>query len=308
MTAIQFYHLTATPLERALPKLLEKALAGGFRALLVAPSDERVEQLNQLLWTYDPNSFLPHGSVKDGHVDEQPILLVSSLSAISHFSPRLRGEPEGGDPQPHYGKIGEGEFSSRKPDALDKAKELRRNSTDAENKLWYSLQKDNLGYSFRKQHPVGPYIADFACLEKHLIIEVDGGQHETQQAAHDEKRTAFLKQAGYTIVRFWNNDVLTNMDGVLETISQYLQASEAHPPSPLASGGVKYPWNLLVVTDGSIPDAPQQFERILDIFDGGSAQAVESARARWAQYKTAGHSITYLRQTDVGGWEQKAVA
>src|SRR5437870_3857428 len=74
-TKVQFYHLTATPLERALPKLLEKALAGGFRVLLVAESEERIEQLNQLLWTYDPGSFLAHGSRKDGHAEEQPILL-----------------------------------------------------------------------------------------------------------------------------------------------------------------------------------------------------------------------------------------
>jgi DNA polymerase-3 subunit chi len=75
MTTIQFYHLTATPLERALPKLLQKAFDGGFKTLVVADSDERLDQLNQLLWTYDPNSFLPHGSEKDGQAEKQPILL-----------------------------------------------------------------------------------------------------------------------------------------------------------------------------------------------------------------------------------------
>jgi len=88
MTTIQFYHLTATPLERALPKLMEKAVAGGFKTLLLAESDERMEQLNQLLWTYDPGSFLPHGSMKDGHAEQQPILILSSLTSLP---PRLRG-------------------------------------------------------------------------------------------------------------------------------------------------------------------------------------------------------------------------
>lgn len=80
MTAIQFYHLTATPLERALPKLLEKAYGAGMRALVVAESDERVEQLNQLLWTYDPASFLPHASAKEGNGKDQPILLSQEVS------------------------------------------------------------------------------------------------------------------------------------------------------------------------------------------------------------------------------------
>ncbi len=75
MTAISFYHLTTTPLERALPKLLERALSGGYRIVLTAESDARVEQLNQLLWTYDPSSFLPHGSNNEPNPEMQPILL-----------------------------------------------------------------------------------------------------------------------------------------------------------------------------------------------------------------------------------------
>lgn len=79
MTAIQFYHLTATPLERALPKLLDRAVAGGYRICVLANSDERVEQLNQLLWTYDAVSFLPHGSDKDEQSENQPILLSANV-------------------------------------------------------------------------------------------------------------------------------------------------------------------------------------------------------------------------------------
>ncbi len=75
MTAISFYHLTTTPLERALPKLLERAYSGGYRIVLAAESDARVEQINQLLWTYDPASFLPHGSSNEQNPQAQPILL-----------------------------------------------------------------------------------------------------------------------------------------------------------------------------------------------------------------------------------------
>jgi DNA polymerase-3 subunit chi len=149
--SVQFYHLTATPLERVLPKLLEKALAGKFRVLLVAGSEDRIEQLNQSLWTYHPGSFLPHGSAKDGHAEEQPIFLSTKIEAPNHA-------------------------------------------------------------------------------------------------------------------------------------------------------------NLLAITDGSVPEKPDAFERIIDIFDGNDSAAVEKARARWTQYKNADASITYLRQNDQGGWEQRAAA
>jgi len=149
MTTIQFYHLTATPLERALPKLLEKALAAKFKIVVVADSDERVEQLNQSLWTYHPGSFLPHGSAKDGHVEKQPIFLSTHIKTPNQA-------------------------------------------------------------------------------------------------------------------------------------------------------------NLLAVTNGAQPEKPEQFERILDIFDGNDVQAVAKARTRWKSYKDLGHSISYLRQNETGGWEQKA--
>lgn len=74
---IQFYHLLATPLDRALPKLLEKAYAGGFRALVLTESEERAEHLSNLLWAYDQDSFLPHGTARDGHQDRQPVYLAA---------------------------------------------------------------------------------------------------------------------------------------------------------------------------------------------------------------------------------------
>lgn len=77
MTEIRFYHLTRTPLERALPALLERALAAGMRSVVIAGSQERVEALNQLLWTYEERSFLPHGSRRDGHPERQPVWLTT---------------------------------------------------------------------------------------------------------------------------------------------------------------------------------------------------------------------------------------
>lgn len=83
MTAVQFYHLTTTPLERALPKLLERAISGGYRVLLAVESDERSEQLNQLLWTYDPGSFLAHGSDKEAQAEQQPILISTNTEPMN---------------------------------------------------------------------------------------------------------------------------------------------------------------------------------------------------------------------------------
>jgi len=151
MTSVQFYHLTATPLERALPKLLEKAIASGFRAVLTAHDEQRLEQLNQLLWSYDPGSFMPHGTREDNQASAQPVYL--------------------------------------------------------------SVGTDN-------------------------------------------------------------------------------------------PNGAK----LLVVTDGKIPENALEYERIIDIFDGGDEAAVVAARTRWARYKEQFFSISYMRQTETGGWDKKTVA
>ncbi len=80
MTDISFYHLTSTPLQRALPKLLEKIVGSGHRALVVTSSEEEAEQLSQLLWTYDQDSFLPHGTLKDGRAEDQPILFSVEMT------------------------------------------------------------------------------------------------------------------------------------------------------------------------------------------------------------------------------------
>ena len=103
-------------------------------------------------------------------------------------------------------------------------KELRKNQTDAETKLWYFFKNRNFqGLKFRRQHRIGHYIVDIVCLEKKLIIEIDGGQHnEIPTLDKDKQRTDWLNQEGYQVIRFWDNDVLTDTDGVLERIREIL--------------------------------------------------------------------------------------
>jgi very-short-patch-repair endonuclease len=106
----------------------------------------------------------------------------------------------------------------------DRARELRRNSTDAERRLWrYLRNRQCLGWKFRRQFPIGPYIADFACPDAMLVIEADGGQHGIE-IDRDLRRTAYLERKGWTVLRFWNPDILTNIEGVLDVIHDALRA------------------------------------------------------------------------------------
>ena len=103
----------------------------------------------------------------------------------------------------------------------DRARELRQSQTDAEKKLWSALRNRQLAnHKFRRQVPTGPYIADFVCLEKRIIIELDGGQHA--QSPKDAARDTWLTRQGYTVLRYWNNDVLTNTEGVLSDILAHM--------------------------------------------------------------------------------------
>ena len=127
------------------------------------------------------------------------------------------------------------------PDTLDKAQSLRRQLTDAERKLWSVLRNRQLaGAKFRRQQPIGPFIADFVCQEHRLIVEADGGQHADYGG--DDPRSAFLEGKGYRLLRFWNNDILGNLDGVAEVIA--MAVSSPHParaahesPSPSRGEG-----------------------------------------------------------------------
>ena len=104
----------------------------------------------------------------------------------------------------------------------DLAKQNRRNPTDAERKMWSLLRKNGMGAAFRRQHQIGQYIVDFVCLEKKLIIECDGSQH-LDNRADDTVRTSFLESQGYHVIRFWNNDILYETDGVYMVIEKALR-------------------------------------------------------------------------------------
>lgn len=101
---------------------------------------------------------------------------------------------------------------------LNNAKTLRSNQSDAEQRLWHRLRAHRfMDLKFKRQKPIGRYIVDFVCLEHRLIIELDGGQH-AEQVAYDQQRDAWLRGQGYTVLRFWNNDVMQQLGGVLEQI------------------------------------------------------------------------------------------
>lgn len=114
-----------------------------------------------------------------------------------------------------------------------RAQQLRNAATPAERRLWTHLNKRQLdGWKFSRQMPIGPFICDFLCRELSLVIEVDGGQH--CDSASDEARTEYLERAGFRVVRYWNNDVRDNLEGVLESLRSTIK--QAHPLPPPASG------------------------------------------------------------------------
>ena len=109
------------------------------------------------------------------------------------------------------------------------AKNLRKRLTDTERLLWRHLRAKQIeGLKFRRQEPIGKYIVDFACHEKRIVIEVDGGQHSIDEA-RDKERDEWLKEQGYRVLRFWNNEVLTNTEGVLEVIRSMLLSPSLNP-------------------------------------------------------------------------------
>lgn len=120
------------------------------------------------------------------------------------------------------------------------ARDLRSHATDAESLLWRHLRARQLtGLKLRRQHPLAGYVLDFVCLEAKLVVEVDGGQHaEPSAAARDVRRTQILEAQGLRVLRFWNHDVLSNIEGVLQAIADAATLTQPSPqPSPASGRG-----------------------------------------------------------------------
>ena len=121
---------------------------------------------------------------------------------------------------------------------LEKAREMRKNPTEAEAVLWNYLSDNKMGVHFRRQHPICNYIPDFVCLSEKLIIEIDGGYHfEGEQLEKDEERTQRLNEEGFVVLRFTNEEVLCDIDNTLEEISETLKYDRQCITTPLPSGG-----------------------------------------------------------------------
>jgi BirA family biotin operon repressor/biotin-[acetyl-CoA-carboxylase] ligase len=127
------------------------------------------------------------------------------------------------------------------PKAQRNARVLRREMTDSERRLWSGIRSEQLGVKFRRQHPIGNYIADFACLDALLIVELDGSQHQGQKS-YDARRDAFLHAQGFEVLRFGSNDPFVNFEGVLQAVLNRLNELKAacpHPNLPPKGEGAK---------------------------------------------------------------------
>jgi len=119
---------------------------------------------------------------------------------------------------------------------LANAKTLRAHQTEAEQRLWCHLRAHRfMDLKFKRQKPIGHYIVDFVCAERMLIIEIDGGQH-SEQVEYDQRRDVWLNSQGYTVLRFWNNDVMRQLESVLEQL-RLAVITEPSPPTPLPLAG-----------------------------------------------------------------------
>ena len=133
---------------------------------------------------------------------------------------RKTTKPGGSDSRPRRSSQLTRRYDS---DNLQNARTLRRERTDAEGLLWDRLRGKGLcGHKFRRQQPIGPYIADFACMSEKLLVELDGGGH-AERRSEDRERDEFLRRRGYRVLRFWNTEVFENLEGVLEKISEALE-------------------------------------------------------------------------------------
>ena len=165
--------------------------------------------------------------------------MISCHARGTVTSPRVRGEV---DLRAAASESGEGALPVRRADKIRTglARRLRRDSTNAEQRLWNRLRARSIdGCKSVRQQPIGPYIVDFICREKRLNFEVDGGQHDDNK--HNLVRDQWLHEHNYYILRFWNNEVMTNTDGVLETIADALHAAAPPHPAPTSNEGGNRP-------------------------------------------------------------------
>src|SRR5215469_8129474 len=170
---------------------------------------------------------------------------IHKRSRLSPPSPSM-GEGRGGGDDAEDGSVVKKEPS---PGARDRARTLRRAMTEAERRLWQMLRsRQNQGWRFRRQVPIGGFIADFACHEARLIVEIDGGQHDPS-TEEETGRTRFLEGEGYQVLRFWSNELLDNPEGVRSAIAEHLQrdhphahsTDHPHPTLPHRGGGLEAP-------------------------------------------------------------------
>ena len=143
-------------------------------------------------------------------------------------------------PLPQMGKGRDGVIKIN--NRTEKSRQLRKNMTSQERKLWSIIRnRQFFGYRFRRQFPIGHYIVDFVSREKKIIIEIDGGQHnERQNIEYDKIRTGYLKSEGYRVIRFWNNEIDNNIDGVYEKLKEIFEIGDQitpSQPSPSGEGG-----------------------------------------------------------------------
>jgi very-short-patch-repair endonuclease len=154
------------------------------------------------------------------------------------------------DPLPQRGRARVGEATNTTPKNLfqppplpaelrDFVHNLRNNATDAERALWQILRGKQLGVKFRRQHPLKGYVLDFYCVERKLAVELDGGQHNSPEGrAHDAKRSMVLMEQGIRVIRFWNDEVFNNLDGVWQRIAEALGTAPPPRPFPPLGEGV----------------------------------------------------------------------
>jgi very-short-patch-repair endonuclease len=167
----------------------------------------------------------------------------STRSRPTSTAPRRCGA---GALPPDGGGLGGGDVSRRASRAMKKhpvhgararARTLRQDMTEPERRVWQILRSQQMnGYKFRRQLPMGCYFADFVCHEARLIVEIDGGQHD-RSSPQERERTGFLRDEGYRVLRFWNDEVLTNLDGVHQTIAEELGRITPTQALPHQGGG-----------------------------------------------------------------------